>query len=617
MRKAVVLLVGSVVLLGFVAGALGQNYDPETFVYVTIAGWDSFDPAWAYDTASGEALFHIYDTLVTYDLVTTDIVPMLATKVPSVDNGLLVVNADKSAVIRFPIRQGVRFHDGSIMTAEDVVYSLRRAMLADPTAGPNWMILYALLGVYELNEIIDSEGPDAAYDAVMNAVYVDPSDPNVVVMESVALPPFFFQILAGSWCSIISKEFTIAHGGWDGKQENWLSWHDRAKEQMALYRIANGTGPFKLVGVPDPQLGFSVERFDDYWGVRPSLRRVDVVYDNNWTNRRLMLANGDADAAYIPVQYKGQMEGTPGVRTVYRLPSLANGGMLPNMDVVVQGNDRLGSGQLDGNGIPPEFFQDVHVRRAFAYLFPYETYVSSVLMGESITPATSIPSALPYAVTERRYFYDPQQAIAELKLAWNGQLWEKGFFMRLDYNVGNDARKTACEMLRDEFMKIDPRFRIEVRGIPWPQYLDDNRARRMTMFYIGWLPDYPDADNYAFPYYHSKGTFGGRGSFAVLPVSATIDRLIEQAATELDPTIRADLYRQIQELAQDNALNLMLDEGTARRWMRTWVQDFTYNPTLSPAFNWRVLSKTPTGSPAAGSGLHPAMATVTHKVEEW
>jgi peptide/nickel transport system substrate-binding protein len=607
-RKAILCLA----LVGVMSiGLLVSAYDAETFVYVTIAGWDSFDPAWAYDTASGQALFHIYETLVAYDTVTTDLVPCLATEVPSTENGLLAINEDGSAVLRFNIRSGVKFHNNADLDAGDVVYSLRRALLADPTAGPNWMLLFGLFGVYEINELIDSAGFDATYDTVADAIYEENGQ---VVLKSKAYVPYLLQILAGSWCAIVDKDTTIAAGAWNGEKAGWEAWHDLAKEAMALYKTANGTGPFMLAGEPDPDLGFSLERFAGYWGELPKLKRVEIIYDNEWSNRRLMLEKGDADAVSIPVQYRDQVLGTTGVRTIYNLPSLANGGLLLNMQIPVEGNDRLGSGKLDGAGIPPDFFQDVHVRRAFAMMFDYDTYVEQVLMGESIVPATAIPSALPYAFQERQVFFDPEEALAELKLAWNGQVWEKGFYMRLDYNAGNDNRKVACEMLRDAFRQVDIRFNIEVRAIPWPQYLDDNRAKRMTMFYIGWLPDYPDADNYVVPYYHSQGVYGGRGSFSVLPVSSTIDAKIGEAGTSIDPVVREALYAEIQQLAVDEALAIMADEGTARAWMRRWVADYVYNPTLSGGWNWTVTYKTADGSDGAISAL---MADVRHEILEW
>jgi peptide/nickel transport system substrate-binding protein len=595
----------------FAISLVGFAYNSDTFVLATTVGWDSFDPAWAYDTASGQALFHIYDQLVAYGDITTEIVPSLALEVPSLENGLLTVNEDGSGILRFNIREGVKFHNGADLDVDDVVYSLRRAILADPTAGPNWMLLYGLLGVYEINELIDSVGVDAAFDAVAAAIYADNGQ---VVLETVAYVPYLLQILAGPWCAILDEDSAIAAGAWNGEKAGWDAWHDLAKEDMAYYTTENGTGPFTLAGAPDSDLGYSLARFDGFWGDAPKLARVEVIYDDEWTNRRLMLEQGDADAAYIPTQYRDQVLGTPDIRTVYNLPSLNNGGLLLNMNIPTEGNDRLGSGQLDGAGIPPDFFQDEHVRKAFSMLFDYDRYRTEVLLGESVVPATAVPSALPYSFQERQVFYDPEAALAELKLAWDGEVWEKGFFLRLDYNTGNDNRKVACEMFKDELQKLDVRFNVEVRGIPWPQYLDDNRARRMTMFYIGWAPDYPDIDNYVFPYYHSQGAYGGRGSFGVLEMSDQMDSLIAQGGITLDPAAREAIYAEIQQLALDNSLAIMTDEATGRVWMRRWVADYVYNPTTSGGWNWRIAYKTADGSDGA---LYSGMSEVRHEIAEW
>ena len=47
-------------------------------------------------------------------------------------------------------------------------------------------------------------------------------------------------------------------------------------------------------------------------------------------------------------------------------------------------NPYLGSNKLDGNGVPPTFFDDVHIRKAFAYCFDWDTFTNDVYRGEAV-----------------------------------------------------------------------------------------------------------------------------------------------------------------------------------------------------------------------------------------
>ena len=124
--------------------------NPDTIIYATIGGPESLDPHWAYDVASGEIIYQTYDNLINYKgESTSEFVPMLATEVPSMENGLI---KDDGLTYIFPLRQGVKFHNGDMMTVEDVAYSFKRAMIFDRAGGPAWMLCEPLLGVYSIEE---------------------------------------------------------------------------------------------------------------------------------------------------------------------------------------------------------------------------------------------------------------------------------------------------------------------------------------------------------------------------------------------------------------------------------------------------------------------------------
>jgi peptide/nickel transport system substrate-binding protein len=96
--------------------------DPTTYIAAdSEVAMDTFDPALAYDTASGEVIQNIMETLVFYDGEATDkFVPMLAESWTTSPDG---------KVWTFKMRQGVKFHEGGDLTASDVAYSFQRGLL--------------------------------------------------------------------------------------------------------------------------------------------------------------------------------------------------------------------------------------------------------------------------------------------------------------------------------------------------------------------------------------------------------------------------------------------------------------------------------------------------------
>ena len=113
----------------FSASVHAAPKNPDTFTYLTISDSDSLDPAWSYDVSSHAIILNVYETLFMYDHGSTEkLLPILAEKVPTRENGL--ISAD-GRTYTIPIRAGVKFHDGTTVTAEDARYSIVRFILAD------------------------------------------------------------------------------------------------------------------------------------------------------------------------------------------------------------------------------------------------------------------------------------------------------------------------------------------------------------------------------------------------------------------------------------------------------------------------------------------------------
>ena len=105
----------------------------------------SLDPVFSYDGVTQGMMINVYDTLLKFKGSSmTEFLPSVSEEVPSVENGLI---SKDGRTYTFPIRKGIKFHDGTELTAEDVRYSLLRFMLSDISGGPSSLLLEPILGI--------------------------------------------------------------------------------------------------------------------------------------------------------------------------------------------------------------------------------------------------------------------------------------------------------------------------------------------------------------------------------------------------------------------------------------------------------------------------------------
>ena len=87
-RNLLVVCLLLVLMMLFASFSFAEIKNPDTIIMAEAGGPETMDPHWAYDTASGEIIYHTYDNLINYKgESTTEFVPMLSTQVPSVENG--------------------------------------------------------------------------------------------------------------------------------------------------------------------------------------------------------------------------------------------------------------------------------------------------------------------------------------------------------------------------------------------------------------------------------------------------------------------------------------------------------------------------------------------------
>ena len=527
------------------------------FVQQVIGLGETLDPAAAYDTAAGEQIDYVYEPLLKYDGTSSDqFVPALATA--------WVWNATDSTW-RFTIREGVTFHEGGTLSPEDVEYSFERTMIYDRAAGPAWMIFEPLLGVYYYEA--------TNFAAVDASVEVDGGDVVFTLIDA-GFKTIWLQTIANSWGSILDKEWCVANGEWDGTEGDIVNHNEQEDGTTHLWNNMNGTGPWKL-NLWNQAEQIKVEKFDGYWGDPAPFDWVITQLVEEWTLRKQALLAGDADRVDVPRMYIEELEGISDLTVLTDLPELAVVGLFFVLNITPT-SSYIGSGTLDGNGIPGDFFTDDDVRKGICKAFDYDTFLADVMMGEAIQPASPVVDGLfGYNPAADKYSYCLTAAATHFQAAWGGAVWSNGFKFTLLYNAGNDMRKSACDMLAANLFAINPLFQVSVLPLAWSTgILPLIKTQEATNYVIGWGADYPHAHNFIQPFMHSTGVFAEYQSYGY-PV---LDAKIEAALLDPNPVTQEAKYFEIQQIFYDDAPGVMLYQPAGRRYFTKYITGFVFNP---------------------------------------
>lgn len=600
----------------------------DTFVYLVIGEPETLDPAWTYETTGAGLEANIYDSLVYFDQGSPDsFVPALAESWETSDDGL---------TYSFKIREGVSFHEGGTLTAGDLAYSIQRAMLQDRTEGPMWLFLEPMLGTSSIASLaIEQAGLEGEGDAAPKLADV-PAETLAAVCEQVKAAvsaddatgmlsikvlrptPWLMQLMAQPWAAGLDMEWMAEQGDWDGDCATWQQWHDPQKQETALFDRANGTGPYKL-GQWKKGQEITLEANEAYWRSEPiweggpsgppAIKHVVLQKVDEWGTRFAKLTAGEADAIIVPranidqmedlihTEFAGGDESAPselrneaGTLKLFKGYPTASADAISFIFDVSPDSTFIGSGQLDGQGIPPNFFSDLNVRRGFSYCFNWETFIQDGLMGEGFqSRGPIIQGLLGYSEDSEIFSYDPEQCAAALEQAWDGQVAANGFQMTVAYNQGNDTRRTAAEILAEELALVDERYKVSVQELEWGAFLEARRAGQLPLAISGWLEDYHDASNWVGPYMHSEGAYARAQKFPT-EMQANFDALIDQGLAETDPAAREAIYTELQGLANSEAISVWLAQQTGRFYVTRQTSGWFANP-LRPDLWYYALSK--------------------------
>ena len=582
---------------------------PLTFVLATWGVPDSLDPHYQYNAASAEVIQQVYEPLIFPNREKTDeFVPMLATALPEV--------SPDGTDYTFTIRQGVKFHEGGDLTPSDVAYSFWRWMLQDRSGGPSWIILEPMLGYYAIDDV---PGTDIERcQAMKDSVTYDNESWTVTFHLNRPFGPMM-QILASPWASVLDQEWMAANGGWTGSCNTWRQFHDPEDIDSILYDQMNGTGPFEFQSWASGEL--RLVRNDEYWRTEPiwtggpsGLARLEEVvfkYESDDQTREDMLANGQADYAYVPRQWVtdvntlvrdeydgGEMD--PGkltivnsdgtLRSLKNLPSVGSADAFFTFDIE-ETSPYIGSGDWDGAGIPTDFFSDIHVRKAFNYCFDWDTYIAEAWLGEAEQRRGPIPrGVMGYTAAQEVYTHSLALCEDEFQQAWGGEVWSNGFSMTIAYNGGNTQRQAAAEIIEENVESITDTFHITVVDIPWSQFLDAILGSQLPLYAMGWVEDYHHPHNWVQPYMHPWGTWADGQNFPQTmndEYEAKIGTCVAlPAGSEAE-----QCYRDLQDMAHDDAIDIFMAQPLVRHYEQLWVNGYYHNPAYMGPYYLYATSK--------------------------
>jgi ABC-type transport system substrate-binding protein len=454
------------------------------FVTANNNSYDTLDPHVVFDIGRIASRLNLYDALVRWTDDPPKLNMWLAEKVDISPDALSYTFTLKDA----------KFHDGSPVTADDVVYSMER-------------ILALKKGAYGLFSSVVNPGTTKAIDA--KTVRFTLTKPYAV----------FMAVLPEMW--VVNSKMVRAHekgGDWGG---GWLASHEA------------GSGSFRLAHY-DPAVGFSANRFADHfagWGPK-YLDQVEFLGILEVASRVLGLEKGEFDAldGYTPYDQIRRMRGKPNVQILAK-PSLRT------MYFIIH------------NRRPP--LDDVNMRRALCYAFDYDGFINNLLDGSVARNAGIIPDPMWGAPKDLQgYTYDLDKAKAALAKV-------KGPLRTLTINAlgGYPQSGQAAELLQSGLAKIG--VTATILSQPWPVVDAKLGNEKLSADLIPlWRSAYfADPDNWTGYIYNSKQIGRGNSSFFS---NARFDELTDKALVLVKQGDRQPLYEEASRILVDQAAGLFI-----------------------------------------------------------
>ena len=333
----------------------------------------NIDPRLNFEARGSELAGNMYDQLITFHLEENADGVLVADA--SRPQGLLAegweFNEDCTSVT-FTLRQGVKFnHSGNEMTAEDVKWSFRRAALHQDRVG-GWFD-HAVIGLYDY-------GDEETIDDVITVI-----DDYTIRFDFLYPTPFPLHVLSNVGVTVYDSAFLSQQGTED---DPWA--------RDFLQTTDTGTGPFYLESI-EPGVQVTLRRNDDYFLGPAQAERVIFRVIPDEAQQATLLSAGEIDFA----------EAVP----VTAIPEL----MAKGVKVTTVGGNNQAVMYMNPTRPP---FDDLNVRQAISYTFPYDEILEGVYFGAASRGGRGpIPSTTPTFDPDAPFYSQDMDKARELLAA--------------------------------------------------------------------------------------------------------------------------------------------------------------------------------------------------------
>jgi len=443
----------------------------------------------------------VYESLVYYNSKTFKVEPQLATSWREVS----------PTQLRFTLRPGVKFSDGSPLTADDVVFSLGRAMARTS------------------NYAVYTQGIDRAVKVNDNTVDVMLKGPNPVLLNQMT-------------------ELRIMSKAWAEKNKSLEPKDIRTKDETFAHRNAMGTGPY-MVQSWQPDQKLVLVKNPNWWGWKDAVTNVtEIVYTpiKSEATRVAALLSGEVDFVLDPSpQDLGRMRANANLKV---MDGVENRTIFLGMD---QHRDELPGSNVKGKNP----LKDLRVRKALYQGIDIDTIQRVTMRGLSQpTGALVAPQVAGWTeAVHRRFPFDPEAAKKLLTEAGYPQGFEVDFACPNNRYINDEE---ICQAVTAMWAKIG--VRAKLRTQPLVTYFPMIQRYEASIYMLGWGVPTFDALYSLQSLTRSVGT-GGDGNYNVGRYkNERMDYVVDRIKTETDLPVRNRLLTEGLQLQNDTVAHIPL-----------------------------------------------------------